>query len=182
MVTLDFSIKKHDPHQYSISRDDLRYLDEKILHSRSALSATSYPASICGSRVMEAARTSLVIGMLLLNDVIFSYTGIAVDEMTRTAECRYDIDSYISHMPTVHRVYCADDQCVINVKYTDACPETSLEGTYTISICSKLHKKTYEKIFTLNSQQLMTYDMNFPAPSDLVEWVITCVNAIHQLI
>lgn len=165
----------------ALLKADCTYLNDKISHTR-FIASYSHGITLDDSRLYEAGKTIVHIAEILMDRMELSSIEVTIDDDTRRVDGMLVIrDIDLGNIYEDFRKRTKDSHIfAIQVIYEVSSPTASDEtvrGKYTVSVVDNgvpIRRVVYE----LNRFEVMSYDMNFPAPSIFVTEVIEAVTGV----
>ena len=160
--------EKPAPYCESLSIADIQYLSDKLIHTRAAHGLSS-GASVSSdySKLFEAGKTILHSVKYLLHTLSISDVKLCVNRIEYYTECVCCVQN--SHNNIV-------DNFTLTFRYDPKHPpEPQTEACYEINMCVEDGLNVYSRVITLNPNGIMSYDMNFPTPSEFVSEIYNAI-------
>ena len=160
--------EKPAPYCESLSVADIQYLSDKLIHTRAAqgISSGVSVSSDC-SKLFEAGKTILHSIKYLLYTLSISKVTLCVNRAKSYTECVCYIQNTYEDVV---------DKFTLTFRYDPKHPpKPYTEGCYEINMCTEDQVTVYSRAFTLNPNGIMSYDMNFPSPSEFVSEIYSAI-------
>lgn len=160
--------EKPAPYCESLSIADIQYLSDKLIHTRAAHGLSS-GASVSSdySKLFEAGKTILHSVKYLLTTLSFTSISLCVNRIDYYTDCVCDIKLGRNIVDTFKLKFRYDPKHP---------PKPQTEACYEITLCTEDNKVVYSRVVTLNPNGIMSYDMNFPTPSEFVSELYNAIN------
>lgn len=159
----------------TLSKKDCTYLHDKISHTR-FLENTARKVSLPESKLYDAGKTMVNIIRILMDTISFSAATIIIDNETHHVESKLtirDIKLLYDNATDENEPH----RFSIYIEYTQRRLEDTYFGKYIINILDRgvlVGRLSYEQ----DDHDMMTYDMNFPAPSILLTDILNSIKSI----
>ena len=164
---------KAPPAMGALTKADCTYLIDKISHNRFIISSRE-TISTAASKIYEAGKTIVHVAEALMEGMSISEIIIHISTNNGIAEGLFTIRD----LNTTGMALIADNP--ITHSFTIQVIYESLEdntGRYIVTIMDRLIP-VKRIIYDLNEYEIMSYDMNFPAPSVFLNEVVASIMQI----
>lgn len=160
--------EKPAPYCESLSIADIQYLSDKLIHTRAAQGLSSgVSVSSDYSKLFEAGKTILHSIKYLLHTLSVSKVSLCVNRVDYYTEC-------VCCVQNIHENII--DKFTLTFRYDPKHPPKPYkEGCYEITMCTEDQVGVYSRVITLNPNGIMSYDMNFPSPSEFVSEIYSAI-------
>ena len=147
--------EKPAPYCESLSIADIQYLSSGVSVS------SDY------SKLFEAGKTILHSIKYLLHTLSVSKVSLCVNRVDYYTECACCVQN--THDNII-------DKFTLTFRYDPKHPPKPYkEGCYEITMCTEDQVGVYSRVITLNPNGIMSYDMNFPSPSEFVSEIYSAI-------
>ena len=161
-MSLKFEVHIPDnpaPGHTVLNEADIQYISDKLIHTRAAYCICSACDRVSSdySKLFEAGKTILHSVRYLLEIFSFYSVELYVHHHKRSTECKCVV--YFNNQPFV-----------LSFVYDQNNPPEPLNKTaYELVISQGVKNILCQRVYTLNDNGIMSYDMNFPSPAEFVQ-------------
>lgn len=166
-----FITVKAPPSIGALQKADCDYLIDRISHTR-FIASSSHGISVDESRLYEAAKTVLHAMQVLGDAMDFSEVDLQIMTEKRTVSCLLGVaEIYYDYQDQI--ISLNGKHISIQLVY-DIVDE---HGQYTVTIMNHFIP-VKQFVYKLNEYEVMSYDMNFPAPTLFLDEVLSAIVSV----
>ena len=165
-----------NPFISALSSKDCAYLHDKISHTR-FLASDAHTITLAESKLYDAGKTMVYIIRILMDYMQFSSVSISIDDVAHRVDSILNICDISEQCKRSGTENMAFDTFAIRIEYMQHQVEDLYLGKYVIIIMDRgipIGRLAYEQ----NDHDIMTYDMNFPAPSQLLADILQSIMSV----
>lgn len=147
------------PGHSTLTEADIQYISDKLIHTRAAHGIVNGDDRVSSdySKLFEAGKTILHSVRYLLEILSFHSVELYVHRQERLTECSCIVNFN-------------NEDLILSFVYDENNPPEPLNKTaYELILMQGAKNILCKRVYTLNDNGIMSYDMNFPSPAEFVQ-------------